>query len=256
MQRLLRGPRSGREETGMKTSDTTVRARFVERPNRFLVLARLEDGGDVVRVHCADPGRLRELLLPGARLHISPRPPGGATQYALERVEHGPEGVLVGLRSTLANALFDEALAERRLAPFANARVWRREAAPPPSASAGIRTRFDFRLDMADGAASWVEVKSATLVEGGIARWPDAVTERGARHVRHLAELAAAGLRCAVCWVVQRPDAAALEPNEVRDPRFAAAVRHAAAAGVECWAWTAVLTPTEARLDRPVPVRL
>jgi sugar fermentation stimulation protein A len=240
----------------MKTSEITVAARFVERPNRFLVLARMEEGGDVVRVHCADPGRLRELLLPGALLHLSPRPPGGSTQYALERVEHGPERTLVGLRSTLANALFEEALAERRLAPFADALAWRREATPPPGAAGGPRTRFDFRLELPGGAPCWVEVKSATLVEDGIARWPDAVTERGARHMAHLAELAAEGLRCAVCWVVQRPDAMALEPNEARDPSFAAVVRTAAAAGVECWAWTATLTPTDARLDRAIPVRL
>ncbi|MCX6361275.1 MAG: DNA/RNA nuclease SfsA [Armatimonadetes bacterium] len=239
----------------MQTSETAVKARFVERPNRFLVLARLEEGGDVVRVHCADPGRLHELLLPAARLYISPRPPGGSTQYTLERVEHGPERVMVGLRSTLANALFEEALAERRLAPFSDAAAWRREATPPPGAGGGTKTRFDFRLEMPDGTPCWVEVKSATLVEDGIARWPDAVTERGARHALHLAELARDGLRCAVCWVVQRPDAFSLEPNEARDPRFAAAIRTAAASGVECWAWTATLTPTEARLGRPITVR-
>ena len=65
-----------------------------------------------------------------------------------------------------------------------------------------------------------LEVKSVTLVEKGIAKFPDAVTERGRRHVNHLAELAAEGLDVMVLFVVQRPDAECFQPQWERDPQF------------------------------------
>jgi len=238
----------------MRFAFSTLPAEFLERPNRFLVRARLLASGQEARVHCPDPGRLRELLVPGVRVHVSPETgPGRSTTHCLRFVEHPETGILVSLDSNLACRLFREGLEEGFFPSFRGWLALRAEAASP-DCRGRVRTRFDFRLEMDSGRPCWVEVKSATLVEEGIAAFPDAVTLRGRRHLEELAARAAAGDRAAVCFVVQRPDAWALRPQWERDPAFARALVEAARAGVELHACTARLTLQEARLDRLVPV--
>ncbi len=238
----------------MKYAFEPLPATFVERPNRFLVLARLP-GGEVVRAHCPDPGRLRELLIPGATLFLSraAESRGRTTAYDLRLVRHPENGTLVSLDSRLPNTLFREALLEGRLEPFgAPSRV--RAEASLPIARGTIRSRADYLLEYEAAGPCWVEVKSATLVVDGVAMFPDAVTDRGRRHVEALATMARLGYRTAVCFIIQRPDAQALRPEWERDPAFAAALARARSAGVELYAWTCTITLEEARLHRPVPV--
>lgn len=238
----------------MKYAFEPLPATFLERPNRFLVLACLP-GGEVVRAHCPDPGRLRELLIPGATLFLSraPQSPGRTTSYDLRLVRHPDNGTLVSLDSRLPNTLFREALREGRLEPFgAPSRV--RAEASLPIAHGTIRSRADYLLEYGAAGPCWVEVKSATLVGDGVAMFPDAATERGRRHVEALAAMARLGYRTAVCFIIQRPDAQALRPEWERDPAFAEALARARSAGVELYAWTCTITLEEARLDRPVSV--
>jgi len=229
------------------------RAAFVDRPNRFLVLARPADG-EVVRAHCADPGRLRELLIPGATVYISPAArEGRSTAYDLRFVEHPENGTLISLDSRLPNALFREAAAAGVLDPFPPP-VKLRPEVPLPFAGRRVRSRADYVLEDGLSRTWWVEVKSATLVVDGTARFPDAITERGRRHVSELAELVKMGQRAAVCFVIQRPDANALRPEWDRDPAFATALKAAAEAGVMLCAWTTQVSLSGARIVRQVPV--
>ena len=118
---------------------TVEPARFVERPNRFLVLAERADGR-IVRVHCADPGRLRELLLPGVRLYISRARASShkrSTDYDLRFVEHPQTGHLVSLDSRLPNQLVAEALRLELLAPFRDNVGWRSETPGPLAVDVG-----------------------------------------------------------------------------------------------------------------------
>jgi len=236
---------------------TTEPAEFIERPNRFVVVARLRGTGEVVRAHCPDPGRLRELLLPGAAVHLSPHAaPGRRTAHSLRFVEHPQTGVLISLESNLANRLFHEALLARALPPFAAYRAIEREVTPPGPHAGGVRSRFDFRLTADDGRVCWVEVKSATLVEEGTALFPDAVTARGRRHVQELAALAGAGIATSVCFVIQRPDALRLRPQWDRDPGFSRALQSAAGAGVRVHAFRALVALDRAEILGPVSVEL
>jgi sugar fermentation stimulation protein A len=237
----------------MRFDFTVRRATFVERPNRFLVLARRADG-EVVRTHCADPGRLRELLVPGATVYISPAArEGRSTAYDLRFVEHPDNGVLISLDSRLPNALFREAAMDGALDPFPPP-VKLKPEVPLPFTGRRVRSRADYVLEDGLSRTWWVEVKSATLVVDGTARFPDAVTERGARHVRELTELVGIGQRAAVCFVIQRPDADALRPEWDRDPAFAAALKVAAEAGVMLCAWTTQVALSGARIVQQVPV--
>jgi len=228
-------------------------AEFLDRPNRFVVLARLPDG-TTIRAHCADPGRLRELLVPGVRLHVSEAArAGGRTSHDLRFVEHPENGTLISLDSRLPNALFREWLDARLLSPFADWAAYQPEASPP-DVSGPIRSRMDFALYDESGRRTWVEVKSATLVVGRTAYFPDAVTERGRRHVLELAHLAELGDAAAVCFIVQRPDAICLRPQWDRDPAFAAALCEAERRGVGLHAWTVEVSMEEACLGGQIPV--
>lgn len=249
----------------MKFDFEVQKARFLERPNRFLVLAQLEPTGELIRAHCPDPGRLRELLIPGAIIYVSPAAMGNTkrkTSHVLRFVEHpDPEanGQLVSLDSRLPNQVFAEGLTNQFFAPFRDYTRVEREVPFPLHVGSGVRSRIDYRLagDAVDRSACWVEVKSATLVENRCALFPDAVTARGRRHVLELAQLhEASGDRSAVVFIVQRPDVDAFAPQADRDPQFAAALREAAARGVEVYAYRCRLSLCEICLDAALEVRL
>ncbi len=210
-----------------------VRSRFVERPNRFLLRCAVDEAcdvasaGDVVDVHMADPGRLRELLIAGRRVWIRHAPsPKRKTSWSAVLVESPDGGGLVSLNTTEPNRLVHTALRARGLDELAEWELESRETRLG-------RSRIDFVLAHPDGRRMALEVKSVTLVEDGVARFPDAVTARGARHVRELTTLAGTdGWEAAILFVLQRPDARRIEAAHSIDPAFAAALAEAAAAGV------------------------
>ncbi len=204
-------------------------ARFLHRPNRFVVHARLEDTGEEAVAHLADPGRLTELLVPGRRLQLRPAPEGSArkTRWSAVLVQTpGGEG-WVSVDTTLPNRLIARALEAGALEELSGWWLKRAEYALGGS-------RFDFLLGSDDGRKLVLEVKSVTLVEGGEALFPDAVTARGARHVEELAEVAAEreGWEAAVLFVLQRDDASRIRAAHEIDPAFADALARAREAGV------------------------
>lgn len=219
-------------------------ARFLGRPNRFLVVARI----GARRVHAAsrDPGRLAELLRPGVRLLLAPAEPGSTrrTRYTVVLVRAGRAWISVV--PALANGVMATALVRDAVPGLRGARVLSREVRRGSS-------RFDLMIQHR-GRRVLVEVKSATLVEDGVALFPDAPTVRGARHVRELTEHARRGGHAAIVFVVQRSDARALRPHAVNDPALASALRDASRAGVRVLAYACRVTPQGVTLERRIPV--
>lgn len=208
-------------------AQSLIPAVLVRRPNRFIVLAQLP-AGEPVAAHLANPGRLQELMLPGAELRLRPVPEGRPrkTRYTVALVRsQDPPCCWVSVDTLLPNRLAADLLAGNRIAGMPECTELRREVTRG-------RSRFDFLITGADGAETLVEVKSVTLVQDGIARFPDAPTVRGARHVRELTAIVRQGGRAAVLFVVQRDDAGTVEPHIDTDPDFAAALRQAAETGV------------------------
>jgi len=208
-------------------STPLLAARFRARPNRFVVRALL-DGGDEVMAHLPDPGRLKELLIPGAQLRLAPAPAGAvrSTSHSVRLVRApGVRGAWVCVETQRANRLAEDLLQRGvvRGAP----RGWRlsREVRSGKS-------RFDFTLDDGNAERIWIEVKSVTYAMEGTARFPDAPTERGRRHVMELTEKVTGGERAMILFVVQRPDARCVRPYSAIDPDFAQALHRARDAGV------------------------
>lgn len=258
-------------------------ATFLERPNRFVIHARLHGSGAQVRAHCINPGRMHELMIPGATVYVDKADdPARRTPYTLRFIEHPANGQLISLNTQLPNDLFAEGLCEGFFAPFDGYTNHQREVALPhptpgdpdpnqaksiaihpnrqnlrfsPAPSKGVTSRIDFRLSAADGRVCWVETKSATLVyDDGRAWFPDAPTQRGRRHVEELEHLASSGVRAAVVFIIQRPDAISLTPNRETDPAFADALNRAHERRVELYAYTCGVTTSRVWLERQVPV--
>lgn len=226
---------------------------FLERPNRFVARVRLEDSSEHA-VHVASSGRMAALLTPGARVAVQLNDagkPGRVTAGLLTMVEHN--GFWVSVDTAMPGKLLRAAFAKRTLAPFAG------YAEAKPEVRYG-ESRIDFRLDGPEMPTCWVEVKSVTEVlpdpDGTpVARFPDAPTDRGARHLRELAHAVSDGYRAAVCFIIQRGDAQAFGPYDAIDPAFGETLRAVRQAGVEVYAWKTQVSPDEIRLSDAVPLR-
>jgi sugar fermentation stimulation protein A len=229
-----------------------IETRFIERPNRFLLRCGTAAGGSddgVLEAHMADPGRLRELLVPGRRVWLreAVAAPHRRTRWSAVLVE-SPDGTgLVSIDTTLPNRLILAALQADALAEFDGWTLEGREVTLGSS-------RIDFVLRNESGRRLALEVKSVTLVENGVALFPDAVTARGARHVRELASLAASDdWDAAILFVLQRPDASQILAAADIDPVFAATLAAAKAAGVRVLGRRCTVSLHRLTLEDPVP---
>ncbi len=226
-------------------------ARFVHRYNRFLLQVRLEDTRETVDVHMADPGRLKELLIPERRVWLRPAAnPQRKTQWTAVLVESPDGDDLVSLDTTLPNRLVGKALASGSIQELSDWQLVRAEFRIGAS-------RLDFLLRSTKGGQMALEVKSVTLVEKGVGRFPDAVTERGRRHVWELVELAGmTGWEAGVLFVLQRSDASRIMPAREIDPRFSEALEEARQAGVQIFGRRCRVMLDRVELGEAVPVEV
>jgi len=218
-------------------------ATFLSRPNRFLGIAELD--GQRIECFIPNPRRLRELLQPGARVYLQERR-GVERKTGYNLILAEKNGVLVSVDSMAPNRVVGEALGSGLITEMGGLSVARRE--PTYGGS-----RLDFLLG--DGSARLLEVKSCTLVEEGVALFPDAPTERGARHLKTLESFLGEG-RASVLFLIQRSDAGVFRPNWATDPRFAGALKEAVFKGVEVYAYDSTISLGKIKFNRRVPVDL
>jgi sugar fermentation stimulation protein A len=219
---------------------------LLRRYKRFLVDVAVE-GERLVVAHCADPGRLPGLALPGARVWLSEsHKPQRRLTFTLELIEQGQS--LVAVNSRNPNRLAREGLEQGRFAFARDFDDW----SPEPRLSDG--SRLDFLLRNAAGARLWLEVKGVSWNRDGVAAFPDAPTERGRRHLDTLAALARAGERAVLLLIAQRRDVEAFAPAADVDPAWAEALSRARAAGVHVEAWRCVVNHQLIHLDREIPL--
>jgi len=220
----------------------------VRRYKRFL--ADVETGAGALTVHCPNTGAMTGCTEPGLEVwYSSSDNPQRKYPQTLE-VVCTPAG-RVGINSARANALVGEALAGGDIAELTGYEDVQREARIP-----GAAGRFDFRLAGAGGLC-WVEVKSMSLWLGdGRGAFPDAVSKRAVRHVEALLERRRAGQRAVLVFCVQHTGVCHATPADEVHPAYGAALRAAAAEGVEVLAYGCRIEPDEIAVSRPLPVRL
>ena len=222
--------------------ENMVQGTFLSRPNRFIAHVIIDGAEEVC--HVKNTGRCKELLIPGAQVWCQQSEnPSRKTKYDLIAVQKGSR--LINMDSQAPNAAAKEWLLGGGLGAIENLK---QETFHGDS-------RFDFSF-VKDGKPCLLEVKGVTLETDGVCAFPDAPTQRGAKHLRHLAQAARDGYEAYVLFVIQMADVVCLHPNDTTDPNFGAALREAAAAGVQILAMDCEVTENTMVIRQPVAVVL
>lgn len=225
---------------------------LIQRYKRFLADVRLPDGSQLT-LHCPNTGSMLNCQVPGSRVWYSTAAnPDRKYPHTWELVE-SPEGELIGINTGRANHLVREAIEAQRLVELRDYPVLRGEVSYGQE-----KSRIDLLLQ---GHASqpdcYVEIKNVSLGMGaGLGLFPDAVTQRGQKHLRELMQVRAAGLRAVLLFCVQHTGIAELRPADAIDPEYGMLLREASAQGVELLAYAASLAPGEITLAARLPVVL
>ena len=199
-----------------------VKGIFKNRPNRFI--AEVEVDGNLEIAHVPNTGRCKELLVEEAVVWLEPSDnPNRKTKFSLRFVEN--KGVLVSLYSQQANSIVYDAIVDGKIKELLNYSLHQREKTVDNS-------RIDIYLAN-ENEECYVEVKGVTLIVDGEARFPDAPTERGAKHLKELIKLKKQGNRCVVFFLIQHPAGKFFRPNWDNDPVFSETLNEAYRQGVE-----------------------
>ncbi|WP_020401225.1 DNA/RNA nuclease SfsA [Kordiimonas gwangyangensis] len=230
----------------MKFEETLTEGRLIKRYKRFLADVELPSG-EVVVAHCANSGSMLGCKDPGSRVLLSPnRNPKAKLDWRWEMIE--VDGSLVGINTSHPNAVVADAIENGAIPELTGFNSLRREV------KYGVNSRIDILL--ADPGLCYVEVKNVTLKVGAQAQFPDAVTTRGAKHLRELIDMVAEGHRAVMFYLVQRSDCESFTPAAHIDPTYAAGLREAAEKGVELLCYTCDLTPEKIEIAGTLPIKL
>ena len=215
---------------------------FRSRPNRFI--AHVEIDGQEEVVHVKNTGRCRELLVPGCTVYCQKSDkPDRKTKFDLIAVRKGAR--LINMDSQAPNKAVGEWLASGGLGEITELRAEVKHG----------DSRYDFAFRK-DGKRCFLEVKGCTLEHDGVCAFPDAPTERGAKHIRGLTAAVGEGYGGYILFVIQMSDVKYIRPHDETDPEFGRALREAAQKGVTVLAMDCAVTPDTMELRLPVPVRL
>ena len=221
-----------------------VKGKFIERPNRFI--AKVEIDGVTETVHVKNTGRCRELLVKGSTVYLEKsNNPERKTRYDLIAVLKNGNNI-INMDSQIPNAVTDEWLRKGNL--FSKDAIIRREVTHNKS-------RFDFYIEDGDRKI-FLEVKGCTLETDGIARFPDAPTERGVKHINELIDCINLGFEAYILFVIQMKGINHFEPNDCTHKAFGDALRLAQKSGVKILAYDCYVTSDRIEIDKEVKVLL
>ncbi|MAY87104.1 MAG: DNA/RNA nuclease SfsA [Pseudooceanicola sp.] len=231
----------------MRFQTPLVPARLIRRYKRFLADCRLDDGQEVV-AHCANPGSMMGLAVPGTRIWLEPNDdPKKKLKFGWRLVDH-ENGHFTGVDTSVPNRALRAALEARQIPELAAYGTQRAEV------KYGENSRIDFLLSEPGLPDLYLEVKSVTLSrQPGLAEFPDSVTARGAKHMAELAAMARAGHRAMLFYLVQRTDCTRFDLARDIDPGYAAACAAARRENVEILCYATRIDPSGVQLGTALP---
>ena len=238
----------------MKFSPSLLRGTLIKRYKRFFADVELEDG-TIVTAHCPNTGAMSGCAEPGYTVFLSESTnPKRKLKYTWELAQTF-DGHFIGINTHNANKLVAEALDNKVLKEFSDITRWKAEVTPPTANS-----RFDFALERENaqhqGIIEYMEVKSVTLAENSKGCFPDAVTQRGAKHCLELARLAESGIKTSLLFCVQHTAIESVQVAEYIDPTYAESVKKAADAGVSLLAASCIIDEQKILLNQTLPLIL
>lgn len=224
-----------------------IRGRLIKRYKRFLADIRL-DTGETVTAHCPNSGRMTGCAEPGRRVYLSRHDtPRRKLKYTWELIDM--PGTLVGVNTLVPNRLVAAAIRAAQVPSLAG------YDHITPEVRVSSHTRLDLQLRGGTHRRDcYIEVKNCTLVEGGVAMFPDAVTTRGVKHLHALKRLVAQGHRGGIFYLIQRMDAQGFSPAWHIDPAYGEAFQVAIEGGVEVFAYDVCIDLEGISLGRRVPI--
>jgi sugar fermentation stimulation protein A len=252
---------SGNAGVDMEFDRPLVRAVFRRREKRFLIHAELPDGRAVI-AHTNNTGRMSGCLAPGCAVWLSPADsPHRKLKWTLELVETEADeltgqsaGVMVGVNTARANRLVAEAIGKGRVPGLGGYGDLKAEAVYPTGQS-----RADFLLTNHPEdprPRCWLEVKNVTLVAHGHARFPDAPSERGRKHLLELAAAVQDSDRAVLAFCIQREDALSVGPADDIDPGYGRLLREVAGQGVEILGLRCRVGPLGVEISTSIPLNM
>lgn len=225
-----------------------IKAKFIERPNRFI--AYCEALGDIHKVHVKNTGRCRELLIPGCSVYLEESDnPNRKTKYSLIGVEKGER--LINMDSQVPNKVVQEALVSRKIVlPGLEDEI----VFIKPEKTYG-KSRFDIYLETKSEKV-FIEIKGVTLEENNIVKFPDAKTERGVKHINELIDATNDGYKCYIIFVVQMEGVKYFTPNNEMHKELGDALINAQKRGVKVLAYDSIVTESSIKIKEEVEVIL
>jgi sugar fermentation stimulation protein A len=218
---------------------------LIKRYNRFLADVKLRNHR-IVTAHCPNSGSMKACSEPGRTVHLSRHNnPKRKLKYTWELIEMPTS--LVGVNTMVPNRLVHNSIQSSKVKELMGYERVVREVA------VGKGSRLDLRLEKNGTPPCYVEVKNCTLVEYGVASFPDAVTSRGLKHLRELQKLHGQGCRCAMFFLIQRMDVKRFKPADHIDPDYGKGLRKAAKKGVEIIVYDTKIDLKGIRLNRQIP---
>jgi sugar fermentation stimulation protein A len=231
----------------MRFPNRLIRGILIQRYKRFLADILLPDG-QIVTAHCTNTGSMRGCKEPGSTVYISPcTKEGRRLLFTWEIVKVGK--TWVGINTLHPNRLVAESIEKGIISELQGYDAIRREVVTRQG------TRLDLRLEGSKGFC-FVEVKNVTLAIDGAAAFPDAVSERGTKHLQELIWLRKRGHRAAVVFVIQRGDCNYFRPADEIDSEYGHWLRRAVKAGVEALPYRARVTAREVVLTERLQAKL
>lgn len=228
----------------MKFSTPLVKGYLIQRYKRFLADVELENG-DRVTAHCANSGSMLGLKEPGTPVYLS-RSSSGKLGYRWELLEFDDQ--LVGINTAHPNRIVEEALNARLIVPLQHYQTIRHEV------KYGTNSRVDFLLEQDGYPDCYLEIKNAHLKRASYAEFPDAVTQRGAKHLCELSKVIQQGHRAVILYLVQRMDCDSFKLAADIDPTYAETSKKAHEVGVEQLCYTCEITLEGITLGKPLEI--
>lgn len=229
----------------MEYNKPIFKAEFINRPNRFYSNVNLD--GKEIKVHVPNTGRCKELLIEGCTVFLRQESnPSRKTPYDLVAVIKGDK--LISIDSHIPNKVVEEALINKKIKGLEEYDTILREKTFENS-------RFDFKISN-DQHEYYLEVKGVTLEENGYSRFPDAPTERGAKHLGELVKAKRQGYGAGVIFLVQMEAVNKFSPNDATDRKFGDTLRYAKENGVDIFAYNCKVTENSITLHKPIEIIL
>lgn len=231
----------------MKFDKPVVKGKILKRYKRFLADIELEDG-QIVVAHCANTGSMTTCWEPGWPVLLTlSDDPKRKLKYSLELTHNGK--TWIGVNTALPNKMVIEAIHDGTIKELQGYDVVK------PEAKIG-KSRIDVLLTKESGEKCYVEVKNTTLWHNDTGIFPDAVTERGQKHLRELTQLAQNGIRACMLYVINRQDVKRFAPADHIDSEYGKLLRQAHKAGVEILPYACDLSEKGLKLSHSLPFSL